>query len=222
MITACRLVGIFIIIACSKAFAPRLAIRTPSSLREQISDGVTKEIITPGDGETPQEGQRVVIDYEGSIAARDWNPSEVVECWLKTQQGVDDLADAFLEQQIDEAKLKTLTEEYLSNDLGVDNKIKCKKLMMAIKRLEDPVVGQVFDSSIARGEPYSFVVGEGKAIQAMELAVARMQVGEKAELICRCDTAYRNDGLRKANGDVMVPPFATLKFEVELLRIEES
>ena len=211
------------------AFAPTpLGARTNSRLTESLADGVDKTVLTqaPSDAATPQKGDRVVIDYHGTIVDRPWSPPEVVTCWLDTQQGVDDLKQVFLEQKVDETKLLSLTEEDLRETMGVENKIKAKKLIMAVKRLQqaqtDYPAGTVFDSSIERGEPYVFGLGQGKAIRGMDLGVASMKVGEKSVIQCRSDAAYGSEGLRRANGDVMVPPYATLSFEVELLRIEEA
>eukprot|EP00521_Asterionellopsis_glacialis_P002268 CAMPEP_0195251808 /NCGR_PEP_ID=MMETSP0706-20130129/3504_1 /TAXON_ID=33640 /ORGANISM="Asterionellopsis glacialis, Strain CCMP134" /LENGTH=92 /DNA_ID=CAMNT_0040304017 /DNA_START=56 /DNA_END=334 /DNA_ORIENTATION=+ len=92
---------------------------------------------------------------------------------------------------------------------------------MAAKRLgkvqEDFPSGMEFDSNKERGEPYKFVLGKGKAIKGMDLGVASMKVGETSKIICRTDYAYGSEGYRKSNGDVVVPPFATLCFEVTLL-----
>jgi FKBP-type peptidyl-prolyl cis-trans isomerase len=74
-----------------------------------------------------------------------------------------------------------------------------------------------FDSSKERG-PFKFTLEQGKAIMAYELAVATMKQGEKAEIICRSDYAYGAEGIRRPNGDVVGPPFDTLRFEIYLLK----
>jgi FKBP-type peptidyl-prolyl cis-trans isomerase len=56
----------------------------------------------------------------------------------------------------------------------------------------------------------------------MRLGIENMRVGEKANIICRSDYAYGAEGMRKSNGDVLVPPFATLCFEVSLLNVIDS
>jgi FKBP-type peptidyl-prolyl cis-trans isomerase len=113
------------------------------------------------------------------------------------------------------------TEDFLMNELGLSNKIQCKKLVMASKRLtkqqDDFPAGLEFDSSAERG-PFKFTLGAGKVIRAYELAVATMLEGERAEIICRADLAYMAEGYRKRNGDVVVPPFATLRFDIKLLK----
>lgn len=72
--------------------------------------------------------------------------------------------------------------------------------------------GKVFDSSLQRGQPAEFALNQ--VIPCWTEGVQRMQVGEKAQLVCPSDIAY---GERGAGRDI--PPGATLVFEVELLAI---
>lgn len=73
--------------------------------------------------------------------------------------------------------------------------------------------GQEFDSSIARGEPVEFPLGN--VVPCWTQGVAEMQVGEKARLVCPSDTAYRDEGRPPT-----IPPGATLVFEIELLGVK--
>jgi len=77
--------------------------------------------------------------------------------------------------------------------------------------LED---GTKFDSSVTRGVPFSFTLGENRVIQGWELGVLGMKVGEKRKLIIPSELGYGTAGA----GDI-IPPNATLVFEVELLKI---
>jgi len=79
--------------------------------------------------------------------------------------------------------------------------------------LED---GAKFDSSLDRGEPFSFVLGSGRVIQGWEQGVLGMRVGEKRKLVVPPELAYGEQGF----GDI-IPPNATLIFEVELLGINQ-
>lgn len=74
--------------------------------------------------------------------------------------------------------------------------------------------GEVFDSSVDRGEPASF--GLNQVIPCWTEGVQKMKVGGKATLVCPADIAYGDRAAGK------IPPGATLVFEVELIGIEAA
>jgi FKBP-type peptidyl-prolyl cis-trans isomerase FkpA len=75
--------------------------------------------------------------------------------------------------------------------------------------------GKEFDSSANSGQPFRFVIGGGQVIKGWDQGVAGMKVGGRRKLIIPADLAYGAEG---AGG--VIPPGATLVFEVRLIGIE--
>jgi len=81
-------------------------------------------------------------------------------------------------------------------------------------KLED---GSIFDSSLNPGrEPFSFTLGVGSVIKGWDIGVKGMKVGGKRQLTIPSELGYGDKGA----GNV-IPPGATLIFEVELLEVGE-
>lgn len=73
-----------------------------------------------------------------------------------------------------------------------------------------------FDSSVKRGQPFTFIIGIGQVIKGWDEGVATMKVGEKRRLYIPSKLGYGAYGAGSS-----IPPHATLVFDVELLNVKQ-
>lgn len=112
---------------------------------------------------------------------------------------------------IQEPEQPKLIIETLQEGFGEGAKNGDKLQMHYTGTLED---GVKFDSSLDRGVPFEFVLGQGQVIQGWEQGILGMKAGEKRKLIIPGHLAYGEAGIPNR-----IPPNAVLIFEVELLKI---
>ncbi len=124
-----------------------------------------------------------------------------------------------------EAPVKVAENDFITTDSGL------KYHELAAGKGDTPEPGQLvavhytgwledgtkFDSSLDWGQPFIFPVGEQAVIPGWDEGVATMKVGEKRQLVIPPELAYGEEGI----GGV-IPPNATLIFEVELIDIQQS
>ena len=82
--------------------------------------------------------------------------------------------------------------------------------------LED---GTQIESNVG-GNPFKFTLGQGDVIKGWDEGLVGMKVGETRTLTIPPDLAYGEQGTRDRSGNQIIPPNATLTFEVELLAVE--
>merc|ERR1711970_647429 len=106
--------------------------------------------------------------------------------------------------------------QYVSVPEACDIKVKKTDLltMHYTGTLED---GTKFDSSVDRNEPFQFQIGIGQVIKGWDEGIVGMCVGENRKLIVPPELGYGDQGA----GDI-IPPKATLFFEIELISAEEG
>lgn len=104
-----------------------------------------------------------------------------------------------------------LQYEILTEGTGAPAEPGSRVTVHYVGTLED---GTQFDSSYDRGQPFSFVLGQGSVIAGWDEGIALLNVGSKARLIVPPELGYG-----EAGSGGTIPPNATLTFEVELLEV---
>lgn len=196
----------------------KIRVLSPSSPPDDNNDGNNKE-----EEDLPDlKGKDVTVEYIGSIAQRNWSVNDVIDCWLP-DQGLTSLApELFRAFEVDYTRLTNSTKfgiKFIKEGLGVLKESKQSTLFESAQSLKqsdmEHVAGTVFDKNT-----FSFRPNKGQVIQAFDLAIGTyMKMGQTCTILARCDYAYGSKGLRM-NGKVVVPPYATVQYEVTFIEVK--
>lgn len=146
-------------------------------------------------------------DYKDMIVARYKADGDVLAKKQKETQ------DAFLAQKKKEKGSKTIDDGIIVQSITKGKgKYPSSDSTVKVHYHGTLIDGTVFDSSVERGEPIEFSLGQ--VISCWRKGMQEVRVGGKARLICPADTAYGN---RQAG---LIPPNSLLVFDVELLEIK--
>ena len=115
------------------------------------------------------------------------------------------------QQPSDNYDIQGMKVEILTQGTGEGAKAGDLITVNYVGTLED---GTKFDSSIDRGQPFAFTLGQNSVIQGWEQGLLGMKPGEKRKLTIPPELAYGEQG---AGG--VIPPNATLIFEVDMISI---
>lgn len=119
--------------------------------------------------------------------------------------------------------MKSTVEELVIEDLEVGKGREVKSgdtvVMHYTGWLEEPGEpenkGEKFDSSVDRGTPFSTKIGVSRVIAGWDQGIPGMKIGGKRRLTIPSELGYGSEG-----AGLIIPPFATLIFDVELLEIK--
>ncbi len=149
---------------------------------------------------------------------RNWNASKAFEDFKSSKEKR--IAE---EKERQAAELDKVAAGFDETDSGLRYKIiqkgdgaKAEKGQKVSVHYEGALLnGQVFDSSYKRKEPIDFQLGIGQVIPGWDEGIALLKVGDKARFVIPSDLAYGSAG---AGG--VIPPNATLLFDVELVNVK--
>lgn len=190
--------------------------------------GVKMKVISPSpstdDDTKPISGKDdVTVEYVGSIATRNWSTDEVISCWLP-DQNLDDMEFTkilFQEFAINGTKLcneQKFNAKFVKEGLGILKASKIHNILENVSELtkydKSHPPGTVFDKNT-----FTFRLGKGMVINALDISIAEMKVGQTVTLVARSDYAYGAKGV-KTMGNVIVPPYATVSFDLTLVEIK--
>ncbi len=187
----------------------------PTTVQAASPGGAAQATVlsSPASANTPARPAAVSSRFE--LDPDDPNPTLFVMATDNDQTSGADLAQASgLGGELNAPKERTTPSGLRITDLVIGDGAEAVAGQTVVVNYRGTLAnGTEFDSSYGRG-PFSFPLGGGRVIQGWDEGVAGMKVGGKRKLVIPPDLAY---GERGAGG--VIPPNATLTFEVELLRI---
>jgi len=149
-------------------------------------------------------GSYFAFDYRNKSKTEELQPVPDLEN-LEINNSADNKMD------IQNSQTNELKAEILKEGTGEGAKAGDKVSVHYVGVLLD---GKKFDSSIDRGQPFSFQLGAGSVIRGWDEGLIGMKAGEKRRLTIPPEFGYGEQGAGNA-----IPPNATLIFEVEMLKI---
>jgi len=151
-------------------------------------------------------------DKNGEVCPANWQPGDAT---IKPDQvkKMDFFKSAYAAKgKFPEAEVKDNTKFHIQRLNAGDGKKPAKGTKVQAHYTGTLLDGTKFDSSVDRGQEFVFTLGVGQVIKCWDEGFSALERGQKAILNCPADYAY---GKRGAGG--LIPPNATLKFEVELI-----
>lgn len=150
--------------------------------------------------------------------AKTWDAPEAFETFKSSKEKRE-----VEQKKIQEAELDKISEGFNSTDSGLRYKMiqkgkgsKAEKGQTVSVHYEGSLLnGQVFDSSYKRKKPIDFELGAGQVISGWDEGISLLKVGDKARFVIPPNLGYGSAG---AGG--VIPPNATLLFDVELMGVK--
>ncbi len=180
-----------------------------------ISDQNVVDAIRKGDKLTKVEIIRVgdmAESFKADQEAFDTLLKEILKKAGKAEHEKNKDMDALINEKWPDAKETSSGLKYVVIKEGSDDKKPKRGVLVSAHYTGKLLDGTKFDSSYDRNKPLQFPVGQGRVIKGWDEAFLDMKKGEQRVLIIPSDLAY---GSRGAGG--VIPPDATLVFEVELI-----
>jgi FKBP-type peptidyl-prolyl cis-trans isomerase len=161
-------------------------------------------------------GVVAVLVVFGAMVYKKNIPVQVVEGDItKPTQSTETTSDLVRDPFLENNNIKTMANGLKIEDVKIGTgDTAVKGALISVHYVGTLMDGKKFDSSRDRGEPFVFPLGQGMVIQGWEQGFEGMKVGGVRKLTIPPELGY---GAQGAGG--MIPPNATLQFEVELLGV---